>query len=359
MSQEHQNTANDRDNLPQLLLEYLRLRSSNPQLEFSEPPKRLTGGFDAAIFAFRLNNVGPDLAIPLVLRLYQPARPAQQALREAAIQSALAALGYPAPRVKFAEADRSVLGGAFVIMEHLPGRPLASEFERLARERRGIFSVLSSIRHVVRETRAVWDTAQTRLHALDASRFLAQLEGEGLNRNDFLFDASFGRVRSVIQESRVAGFDPALAWLIAHRPIETTSPVICHGDLQPLNLLAENGTLTGVLDWGMAVVADPALDYGAAVAILATVPIAAPWLVRPFIRGMMNRLAQNHARDYFRLHPRENGALRYFAAYNCISQLAWVAVSNRGAYGSVAGVRNLIAQFRAYTGVRLSIVLPA
>ena len=42
------------------------------------------------------------------------------------------------------------------------------------------------------------------------------------------------------------------------------TPVWVHGDLQANNLLFRNGALSGVLDWGLAGVGDPASDLTAA-----------------------------------------------------------------------------------------------
>ncbi len=41
------------------------------------------------------------------------------------------------------------------------------------------------------------------------------------------------------------------------------APVWVHGDLKDANLLAQDGALSGVLDWGLAGVGDPAADLGA------------------------------------------------------------------------------------------------
>jgi aminoglycoside phosphotransferase (APT) family kinase protein len=363
MSSQGAIAATDLTRRSRLLLEYLRRQTGVPGLEFSEPPERLTGGYDAAIFGFR---VSAGLAGPLVLRLFGPDRSAQLTLKEAAVQNALAAMGYPAPSVRSLELDSAVLGGPFLIMDRLPGRPLAAEFESLRRSRNSAVSLISTIRNVLRAIGETWDTAQSRLHDLEPNEFLSRLEDAGLSRDDVSLEHAFLVLRRVISETGFDGFAPGLAWLDANRRKHSAPSVICHGDLQPLNVLADEGAVTGVLDWGSAVIAHPALDYGAALAILATVPIAGPPIARPFIRAMMNGLARRHARPLLRQGPGGAAALRYFAAYNCLSQLVWVAFScrrnnglaNLGAYDSVAGVRNLTQQFRAYTGVRLDISLP-
>ncbi len=42
------------------------------------------------------------------------------------------------------------------------------------------------------------------------------------------------------------------------------APVWLHGDLKADNLIARNGALCGVIDWGLSAVGDPAADYAAA-----------------------------------------------------------------------------------------------
>lgn len=47
-------------------------------------------------------------------------------------------------------------------------------------------------------------------------------------------------------------------------PFTGQRPVWIHGDLKADNLLSQNGQLTGVIDWGLSAVGDPALDIAAA-----------------------------------------------------------------------------------------------
>ena len=88
----------------------------------------------------------------------------QRAPREAAVQNALAELGYPAPRVFLAEARIEPLGGPFLIMERMPGRSLGSEFEGLSiKGLRQTLDILRQLPRIRREVLRLWDEAQTRL----------------------------------------------------------------------------------------------------------------------------------------------------------------------------------------------------
>ena len=149
------------------LLDYLRAVTACPALAYAEAPTRMSGGYDATILRFSLHSAPDPLSGPLVLRLFQANVDAQRAPREAAVQNALAELGYPAPRVFVTEARIEALGGPFIIMERVPGLPLGSEFEGLRiKGLRQAFDTLRQLPRVRREMLRLWDEAQTRLQAL-------------------------------------------------------------------------------------------------------------------------------------------------------------------------------------------------
>ena len=77
---------------------------------------------------------------------------------------------------------------------------------------------------------------------------------------------------------------------------ETVTPTLVHGDLAPQNLLASlDGTLTGIVDWGDAALADPATDF-------AKLP---PWWLPPVVEGYQHELGEGIE------HPWEVRALWY------------------------------------------------
>ena len=65
-------------------------------LAYAVPPTPLSGGFCAEIYAFRLRGAPLELSGDLVLRVMPDE---QRALREAVIQGAASAAGFPTPRV--------------------------------------------------------------------------------------------------------------------------------------------------------------------------------------------------------------------------------------------------------------------
>jgi aminoglycoside phosphotransferase (APT) family kinase protein len=114
--------------------------------------------------------------------------------------------------------------------------------------------------------------------------------------------------------------------------------------------------LTGVIDWVKATIADPAFDYGAVLAILATVPIRVPTGLHRTMRALMNNLARTHSRRCRSL-PESEAALRYYQIFNCVVQLVTVGRSraqertSQGVYNSPVGVANLINHVHRLTCV--------
>src|SRR5262245_12220457 len=224
-----------REDLGPRLLEYLRAALPGSRVDFAEPLVPISGGFDTEISAFRLNGAEPALSGPLVLRVLGPHHDPLRALRERAVQNAVADMGFPAPRAPLASADPEILGGAFLVMERCPGRPL------LAARRLGIASLLTG--------------THLRLHALDPAPLIAALEravpGSGALVS---LDGHLGQLAARV-DGHLPGLEPAMRWLREHRPEGGGARAICHGDFHPQNLLADDRGITAVLDWPNVLVA--------------------------------------------------------------------------------------------------------
>ena len=349
------------ENVIQSLLEYIRSTTARRGLAYAETPTRMSGGFDATILGFSLRGAPEPFSGPLVLRLFQADADGRRAPREAAIQNALAELGYPAPRVLVAEERTEALGGAFLIMERMPGRPLGWEAEAL--RIKGVGQVLNMLRRlpcIRREILRLWKDAQTSLHSLPVADFVASVERAGFSGRDFNFNSYFASLRAATAELSLEGLRPAIDWLIVHEPRRLQAPVICHGDFQPFNVLAHNGRLTGVIDWVKVTIAEPAFDYGAVIAILATVPIRAPAGLHQLLRALMNSLSRTHSGPCRSL-PGSEAALRYYQIFNCVVQLITVARNRaqgrntHGVYNSRVGVANLINHVHRLTWLQVNL----
>ncbi len=289
------------------LLEYLCEELAEPALRYAEPPAPISGGYDTRIFAFRLTGATGMWSRPLILRLLGPQHDPARALRERAIQNTVASLGYPAPRVLAASADPAVLGGAFLVMERLPGR-LLLEVRWV-----GVASVLVE--------------TQQRLHALDAAPLLEAMDRAG-GRDAVTFDGLLAQLQSRIVRRSLDGLRGAMEWLTEHRPPAPERPVICHGDLHPQNILMAGGAVTGVIDWPNVVVADPAYDVASTRIILGLVPLtlsAMPAPVRALVRLVRPVLLARHLAGYRRHRPIDPRAFAYYEAASCMRPLVRAA----------------------------------
>jgi len=357
----NRNAADD-DAIAEQLLRYVQNAAQDPALAYAEPPRRISGGFETAIFCFRLAGAPPPFAGPLVLRLFHASRASEPALREAAVQNALAALGYPAPSVFAVEAAPSPLGGAFLIMEWLPGRLLGVAFEGLGegRSAAAILRLLFAFPSEMRRFVALWCEAVRHLHALPVADFARALEPSGRATETFSLDAQLQMMAQRVAKTHLQGLAPGLAWLGVQRP-RAAAQVLCHGDLHPFNLLVAKGRIAGVIDWGNLTIADPALDLGAILALAATIPFAAPLLLRPVVRGAMRTITRALLRAYRRARPVDARSLRYFQVYCCLRQLMWIGECRAaghpltGGFGAPGGVKNLIAHIRRTAGIAVDL----
>jgi len=328
-------------------LDHLRVSLAAPSVRYAEPPSVMRGGFDTAIFAFRLDGAPPPWAGPLVLRVLGGQHDPRRALREGAAQNAVADLGYPAPRVLATSADTAPLGGAFLVMERASGRPM------LAERPLGVGPTLVA--------------AQARLHALDAEPFLRAMDGVG-GRGPATFDGLLAQLAARVERRAHSGLRAAMDWLLARRPPVPARASICHGDFHPQNVLMAGREVTAVLDWPNAVVADPVYDVAATRIILARVPMAmlpVPRALRGPAHVVRAVLVARYTAGMRRCLGMEPGPLAYYEAAACMRQLvrvweARLAAAETGA--AAAGLDasrfgdHLAAHFARVTGV--SPVLP-
>jgi len=324
--------------LTRRLLAHLRAELAEPGLEYTEVPLAISGGYDTQIFSFRLNSAREAWAQPLILRLLGTQHDPRRAVRESVIQNTVAALGYPAPRAIAATSDTTVLGGAFLIMARVIGRPMLDD------RWLGVASTLAEL--------------QLRLHALDAGPLLEAMDAIGA-REAVTFDGLLTQFHNRVARHGLDGLRPAMEWLLRHRPPAPERPVICHGDFHPQNVLIAGGHVTGVLDWPNAVVADPAYDIASTRIILSLVPIGlagAPAGVRVLVRVVRPLLLARHLAAYRQRRTLEARTLAYYEAASGMRQLLRVAEAHL--YGNLTPLdtskfgAHVAARFATLTGVR-------
>ena len=232
------NVENSLDQVSDKLMAYLRTELNNANISYDIPLTPIVGGYEAFTYRFKLKSVQSELSKPLVLRLFREYANPYQAVSESAVQNALAAQGYPAPSVWFTGADKAHLGGAFLIMDFLPGETM------LAAAHQDLPSMLGK--------------AHAALHDMAPAPLLKALLAQGFEEQNYRLS---GRLHWLTATGKsLPWLEESIQWLIENRPLEPDRLAICHGDFHPLNILVKDGNVTAVLDWPGFLIGDAVMD---------------------------------------------------------------------------------------------------
>jgi aminoglycoside phosphotransferase (APT) family kinase protein len=236
----------------------------------------------------------------------------------------------------------TILGGAFLIMQRLAGRPLPKV------DVRAMARVLAEL--------------QARLHEVDPAAFLRAVAREGLEPANLTFDAHLAYLTERAARGGLDGLASGLEWLARRRPPLPEPRAVCHGDFHPFNILMADGGVTGVLDWPHAIVADPAFDVATTLIILRLVPMDIAGLAAP-LRWLANAarpvLVGSYLRHYRRRRPLDVEKLAYYEAAACMKALVRAGqLRGAPASGTAASVlfesaytERALRHFRALTGI--------
>lgn len=150
---------------------YLRSEINDPGVDYDIPMTRILGGYDTFTYHFGLRGVQQELAKPLVLRLFRESDNPDKAIRESVVQNVLAEKGYPVPSVSITCTDKSYLGGAFLVMEFVPGKTM---FEAS-----------------IKEPATPLGTIHAKLHSIDPEPIVESLRRQGLEERNYQLDGRF------------------------------------------------------------------------------------------------------------------------------------------------------------------------
>lgn len=271
------------------LISYLRSELQDQRLIYSTLPIPVEGGYDTIIYRFQLEGASDELAEPLILRVFAGSSP-NRASFEGLVQEAVADSGYPAPKVHFTCTDEDVLGAGFLVMELMPGRPMAKVPEDAMPE--------------------MLAEAHLHLHGIDVDSIRGALESSGVKRR-CSFDNLLRWLKERVEERDYGWLQGGLEWIEGNRPREPERLVVCHGDFHPLNLLVEDGRVSGVLDWAGFMLGEPAYDVGVTMFLG---QVAAPALM-PEIDW--EKLVRRYLGYYIGGSPLDPVRVNYYAAFRC------------------------------------------
>ena len=242
----------------------------------------------------------------------------------------------------------------------MPGKPLGHAIEgfgagsSFAKRMRLVLHLPAILAGIIEQ----WVDVQIRLHQLPAETLLQAVTAAGIDARVITFEGQLARLRTIVERCALTGLEPGLAWLDRHRPAQVQA-AICHGDFHPLNILADYGKATGVIDWPNVVIAEPAMDVGSAIANISTVPINLPWALRVAAQAAIGAALRRYERAYRARRPLDDQAVRYYQVFRALAQLIPVGAARAlghaggGAFHSEAGAGNLIALIRRLSGVSL------
>jgi hypothetical protein len=323
------------------LLERLRAELEDPNLRYAVPPAPLGGGAFSSMFTFELATAPSAWSGRLVLRLvgWSP----MQVRTEAGLQEGARSAGLPAPRVLLVEPTPDALGATFMVMEMLPGRAFLRGVEptRFARD----------FPKVVRSWPARFAAVLETLGRVDDASVLSVMERHGVPERFARSTRHLDWAEGVLTDE--CAFDAAVGWLRANEPPPPARSVLVHGDLWPGNVLMRDGVVSGLVDWTMGAVGDPALDVGFARVgfLLMPEPFPPPPPLRQLVHAAGVRIAERIGAQCSAGVGGEE-RVRYYEALRCAVQLAAVVAERRAGTkpGWAHGVPALVGHLEAISG---------
>jgi aminoglycoside phosphotransferase (APT) family kinase protein len=212
----------------------------------------MRGRVERAELVLRTTPGGPGLVEP-----YDMAK-------QFTVMRALAASNVPVPSVRWLEEDELLLGRPFFVMDKLEGTVFeyivpdyvrGGGSEKLRRMSENFVGAFADLHR--------WDWHGSELEKLD--------QGPGsLDRELAWWRSEMDRVKL----APLPAMERLCDWLAANMP-EEAGRVVLHGDCKWGNIMWDDETVIGVLDWEMAQIGDPLIDIGYATMLWELGPITA------------------------------------------------------------------------------------
>ena len=306
------------------VLSYLQSDSSD-RVAYEVEPTRLTGGFDARLYRYKL--VGQE---PRVLRILRPEREVEELLHLQLVHQILNQQGLKTPVIHRVCGDKSVLGGVFAVMDLVPGQPLDQQDPEV------FVSVLGE--------------SMARMHELDVRPVVEALRRAGIPDERFLSPAIDQKALD-FGEQKIPWASELIGWLRDHLPLDGENLAVIHGDYHGGNVMFDNGAISGVLDWAFCI-SDPAVDLAHTVNDYLIVPRQIDPAISPHVCEQIN---EGVLKAYQAIRPLNQERIKACRVFHLFSFLA----------AGVAGVgpefmrkpesqRDYLSFIEQATGIRLS-----
>jgi len=321
------------DHINEKLLAYLREQLDDGEITYQTAPAQVHGGFETQIYRFQLKDAPGEFSHSLILRLYPAFYGTRNAIWESTIQNVLKAAAYPVAKAHLLCTELSVLGGAFFIMDCLPGEPMVN-------------APMEMVPYLLGKTHAA-------LHRIDPDPLIQSIHAAGIDRSLLFLDQRFDNFRNRIE--KYPWLVDAADWLVENRPPEPPQLVVCHGDFHPLNILVQDGQVTGVLDWPGFLIADPVLDIANTI-VLSTIPFKhlAPTLGMEISTIDFEKFAEAYFNVYQAETPINSTHLDYYRVRRCVHALLEGA-QGQSAWRHPLIIEDLLEFTHAVTGLNINI----
>jgi aminoglycoside phosphotransferase (APT) family kinase protein len=326
------NNVQDVETLSDKLISYLRAKLGNPAIDFVSPLTRLQGGYETSTYRFSLDCAAYELSRPLVLRVYPQFYGTRNAIWESTVQNVLAGEGYPVARVHVVCTDMSILGGAFFIMDHLPGQLLVA-------------APPETVPGLLGKTHA-------ELHSIDPDPLIETLDDKGIAEYDYGLASRFDWLRDKADE--LVWIRQGVNWLLDNRPPEPERLAVCHGDFHALNILYADGTVTGVLDWPGFAIADPVFDVANSIVLITISGRHLAVSMGDFSSVDWDLVADLYLTAYRTHRSLDDSNLDYYRVRRCVMALVQ-GVEGQKVWQHPLIVRDLLAYILDTTGIQIPV----
>ncbi len=196
-----------------------------------------------------------------------------------------------------------------MVMERLGGRPqMVIEFPAI---------ILQVPRLITLPRRHA--AAMNLVHSLDAAPLAEAFAAAGIDGTP---RGWLDRAEYVIGEYSLEGVRPALEWLRANAP-PPSRVSICHGDLFGANILETRGRITGIIDWNLVTIADPAFDIGGQLAAYEMSATPGPRVMALFTMAFGRVLSWGLRASYRRYRRLERKTVVYYSVMRAFTEMTF------------------------------------